>query len=649
MTHPRRTALALAALAVLVYANAAGNGFALDDEFVIVNNEGVHGIKRIPAAVSQPYWPGAPSRIGLFRPLTAVTFAIEWELWGPDPTPFHVTNFVLHALVTVLVFSLLLAIAGGGRGRLAPSLAGAAVGAAVFAVHPVHTEAVANVVGRAELLATAFVLAAAVLYIRGDLTRTRRRLWGGAVVIAVAYFLGLAAKEIAVMLPGLLLVVEAGRGLGRSEGGSMAAPPGEFPGHAARPVAGLGGYVARVQERWPIFLAASVALAAHLGIRAMVLGTAVGNDAAPFFQPLSVADRLLTAVAVWPHYLRLMVFPAELVADYSPGVLMPAHGFNLDVAAGILAGAVAALAVAVAWKRARTVALGVAFFGVAVLPVSNLVIPIGVLLAERTLYLPSVGLALAVSGAWGWIATERPGWRPAVGAVLGLAVVLGSARTWVRTPTWQSTETVMTTLAADHPESFRVQWTLAERLQAQGRTAEALERYALAAELLPSHYQLGLQYARALLGAGRLEEALAGFRTARQAAPELPDAHVFLMLALLQADRPTEAVAEGQEALRWLPTHRGVHHQLAVAFSRAGDYSAALDARRESISLGRERAAWLQFVHEAELLLRLDRPGPAAVALEHARGRAPDPAAVPSLDALARAIAADDPSVLPYR
>lgn len=638
MSRTRWTALAVALLAAAVYANSIPNGFALDDEFIIVNNERVHGIDRLPEAISEPYWPNAPGRIGLFRPLTTATFAVEWELWGHDPRPFHVTNVALHALASVLVFALLLAVLTRARhteadGDPAPATLAAAAGAAVFAVHPVHIEAVANVVGRAEVLAAVFVLAAALLYVAGDLTRTRRRLRAGAVVIAAAYFMGLASKEIAVTLPALLLVLEAGRGdVGRGGG----AP-------------GFRAYVGRVLERWPAYAASGAALVAYLVARSAALGTLVGNDTASFLQPLTGVERLMTAVSIWPEYLRLMVFPVDLAADYSPGVLMPVHEPGIELLAGLLVGLLAGLVVAATWRRARGVALGVVFFAVAVLPVSNLVVPIGVLLAERTLYLPSVGLALVVAGVWVWVSRERPRLRPLAGAALALFVILAGARTWTRVPTWRSTETVMATLAADHPESFRVQWLLAGQLQAGGRTVEALERYERAVELLPGHYQLEVQYATALLGAGRLDEAIGRFRIAVDAVPELPEGHVLLMVALLRADRAAEAVDAGRRALEWHAGHRGVHHQLALALTRTGDFQAALRARRESARLAGDRAAHLQFIHEAELLLRLGRPEEAATALAEARERAPDPVAVPTLEALAEAVETADTAVLPYR
>ncbi|MBW3553402.1 MAG: hypothetical protein KY466_07830, partial [Gemmatimonadetes bacterium] len=156
MTRLQIAAGAVALLAVLVYANAARNGFALDDEFIILRNDTVHGIDRVDDALSSPYWPGAPGRIAMYRPVTSASFALEWDLWGADrPGGYHITNVLLHAAVSVLVLLLLHTLAG-----LWPAVAGGAL----FAVHSVHVEAVANIVGRGELLAAAFFLAAVRLY-----------------------------------------------------------------------------------------------------------------------------------------------------------------------------------------------------------------------------------------------------------------------------------------------------------------------------------------------------------------------------------------------------------------------------------------------------------------------------------------------------
>ena len=608
-------AVAVAILAALVYANALQNGFALDDEFIILRNQTIQGFDRVDDdALTSPYWPGAPGRIAMYRPVTSASFALEWDLWGADrPAGYHFTNVLLHALVTVLVLLLLHALAG-----LRPAIAGAAL----FAVHPVHVEAVANIVGRGELLAAAFFLAAVLVYTRSGKSR------GAAAAIGVLYFLAVASKEIGVTLPLVLLIIEAVR-------------PGAM--------GGWQGWFRRSLERWPVYAAAALGLGGYLAARILVLDTALGNDPAPFLQGQGSAARIWTALAVWPEYARLLVYPRELVADYSPGVLSAHATFDAAVAAGVAVGLVAAALVALSWRRAPLVAAGVAWFAFVVLPVSNLFFPIGIMLAERTLYLPSVGLSLAVAGAGGLLLSRHSQASRLVALPAAVVLLLMAGRTWTRTPTWESSATVMADLAAEHPESFRVQWIVADRLLREGRREEGLARLRLALDMMPAHYQLRFQYGRALLDAGRMSEAAAQLDMARRLIPEHPEAPILLAAVLVRLERWEEALGVAEEAAARFPAHRGAWHQLALARGGAGDVAGALAARRVSLDLGGSSAHWLQWVHLAELHLRLGSPVPAEAALARARDAAPEGAAVPTPGELAAAIDGRGGAALPYR
>lgn len=616
----------MSVLAVAIYANAPANGFALDDEFILLNNERVHGVEHVLEAVTSPYWPGAPGRIGMYRPLTAASFAVEWELWGDRAAGYHVTNVLIHAAVTVLVFGLLLWLAG---------FEGALAGAAIFAVHPVHVEAVSNIVGRGELLAALFVLLACHVYLWSERApgEPRRERWG-ALAVGGCYFLALGAKEIAVTLPAALLLLE----LGRSD-------------------ATLRDLVRRIRDRWVTYAAMVLALIAYLTARTVVLSTALGNDPAPFLHDASGAVRVLTAISVWPEYLRLMIFPRELVSDYSPGVIMPATSLGIPVLAGLATALLLAVVTLLAWRRVRLVSLGIAWGVLVLLPVSNLFFAIGIMIAERTLYLPSVGLSIAVAGAvrLAWSAAANAGarasaWvRPALVAS-GLVILAAAGwRTWTRTPEWADSDTAIRALARDHPESFRVQWVLADRMRARGDREAAIERYADAVALMPAHYQLRFQFGTALLELGKLEEAAEQFDLARRFIPDYPDAHIYRVGALVALGRYEQAVAEGQAAVDILEPHRGLYHQLSLALGRTGRFDEAADMRRRALDLAGGRAHWNQWLHLAELEVRRGRSDSARRALASAREQAPAGASVPSVDALARAIETEDPAVLPYR
>src|SRR5262245_17116211 len=192
-----RGALLVVFLALTAYANSLGNGFAYDDEGILPQNPTVTSGDWV-GALGRSWWPAAAAGAGLYRPVTSASFALEWKLTGGSPTAFHAGDVLAHALVSLLVFALLL--------QLASPLA-AAAGGLLFAIHPLHTEAVANVVGRAELYAAAFYLLACLLYLKG-------RHWTGAshalrlLGLGALYFLSLGSKEIGVTLPGALLLLE---------------------------------------------------------------------------------------------------------------------------------------------------------------------------------------------------------------------------------------------------------------------------------------------------------------------------------------------------------------------------------------------------------------------------------------------------------
>ncbi|HSM03643.1 MAG TPA: hypothetical protein VK858_03440, partial [Longimicrobiales bacterium] len=352
--------LLVVAAAVLVYLNALPNGFTLDDRPIIVDNGTVHDLSNQVRIWLTPYWPGLVGlEAGLYRPLTIFAFAVQWALGGGDPLLFHGVSVLLHAGCSALVYALL---------RLWVGRFPALAGAGVFAVHPVHVEAVANVVGQAELLAALFVLAAVLLHAtrppEGPVSLGRTGL------IVACYGLAMLAKEHAVVLPALLVAVDVARGRARDVGAYLR-------GTAGTGVVLISAAAVYLTLRWAVLGGLSGEAPAHLG----------------FLQ--DPGTRIPTALALWPEYLRLLVAPRTLSFTYDPGVLPPATGFGAASAAGLLVlGVVLAL---VASRRAWPAAgLGAAWFLIGVLPVSNLLLPIGTVLAERTLYLPSVALALWV-------------------------------------------------------------------------------------------------------------------------------------------------------------------------------------------------------------------------------------------------------------
>ncbi|HVG43266.1 MAG TPA: hypothetical protein VM890_01010, partial [Longimicrobium sp.] len=272
----------VALLAVCVYALALRNGYAIDDEAIVLRNPVVHGFGNLRELLLGPYWQKSGDA---YRPVTLVSFALDWTLFGGSPAASHAVNVLLHAAVAVLVAALVRRL-GGGTGP-------AAAAGAVFAVHPVHVEAVANLVGRSELLAALFVMAACHAYLRGP-----PRSAGRIAALSALYLLGLGAKEIAVTLPVLLLVLDALRGRGERVGPR-----------------------ALLARNAPLLAALAGTLLVYLALRVNASGGVLGVGAAPYLAGISTADRLATGVGLFPEYARLLLWPRSLSADWGPGLL----------------------------------------------------------------------------------------------------------------------------------------------------------------------------------------------------------------------------------------------------------------------------------------------------------------------------------------
>ncbi len=547
-------ALVLSACAV-AYANALRNGFAYDDLPIIVESDRVHQLHGLARLLWTPYWETFGRELGLYRPLAILGFALQWGAAGGAPWLFHLVNLALHAAVCVAVLLLLV--------RFVDARA-AVFGAVLFAVHPLHTEVVANVVGQAELWATLAVVSACVLWA----SRPHGRVGAGrALAMAALYLLGLAGKESAIVLPGLLPLLDVAQGRHRERG------VGTWLRDAAPAVVSLGA-----------------AAAAYLGARVAVLGHVTGGGMAPALPYLARPEtRFLSALRAWPEYLRLLVWPADLSADYSPGVVLPVEHLTSMAALGA-AILVTTVAASLLLPRRPRIGLPAAWFLVAVLPVSNLLFPIGVLLAERTLYLPSVAAALAaafVADALMARATSSPRGardRIALTAMAALLIALAAVRTARRNPAWRDNDALRETLMRDHPQSYRAQWLAAVQATQKGERANAEEHWLLASRIWPWDQQLLTDYGAFKDRVGDRQGAIRLLERARALRAGVPRTEAALGLAYFRVGRWSEA-ADAFDAAEGVTAPSVAYVRLRIqADIQSGRFDAAARLAREALT-----------------------------------------------------------------
>ncbi|HET7630813.1 MAG TPA: hypothetical protein VFK16_00720 [Gemmatimonadaceae bacterium] len=441
-------------LALAASATGLRNQFAYDDVDMIQMDARVHTLAHWWHLFAQSYW--APTWGGDgYRPLTVIGFAVQWAVGHGTPLIYHIVNVTLYVALCVAVFWLMV----GVLPRVPAWIA-----AALFAVHPVHVEAVGNVVGQSELTTGLLLVLAMGIYIHG-----RRRgplpAWKQ-VAIVVLYGLAMLFKEHGITLVALVVLAE------------ITVVPD------ARPLR-----VRLVQLR--PFLLGMVAMAlAYLWARGVVLsgGLAGFHPYAPFQGlHLSTSDRILTMIGLSPQWLRLFYWPAHLATEYAPRYVTIAQGVELWELPGLLL-IVSTLGLFFATlRKAPLAAFGIGWVIIALSPVSNFLLPAGFLIAERTLLFPSVG-AMLLLGALipyfhDWLASRRVAWVLGV-AVAGL-LVAGAWRSAMRQRVWYDNETLMTQMVKDTPDSYRAHFMLGSWYMDTKRSPQGNAEYRKAMLLFP--------------------------------------------------------------------------------------------------------------------------------------------------------------------
>ncbi len=537
--RPWLWALLVGGAAFVTYVPSLANGFAEDDVIYIEADERIRTWTSLPELLFEPYWTETPPQRSPYRPVTTLSYLMSWQIGGGNALAFHLMNVLAHVAATLLLMSVLT--------RLGISAAVASLSSLVFAVHPVHVEAVANIVGRADVLMALFCLVGVRVWLATNIPA-----WARLFGVAFAYLLAIGAKENGYVLPLLILLVELIR------------PQLQVLDHPSEPGSAVPGGVrstarslaTRAWVCWPVLAAMTLVLAGYLRVRTAVLGAIVHLDVAAYIAMLPPGMRQTTAVANLTEAARLLVFPSDLSADYGPGVLNPASIGDPRFWSGVVLCLCLAALIAVAGRRRPAgpwVMLGCAWIVVSYILLTNLVVPLPMWLAERTLYLPSVGVSLLLVAALEEARLHRgPGVLRVLSIALAVLVCVGSWHSWHSSKVWRSTDTLYADHVERHPESFRAQWWAGRKLVEAGNIDQGLLWLGRAVELNPNGVRSTLEYARALLLAGRSAEAEALMRPIPHQLD--PSVSVYLAQSLIFQDRHEEALRAVTRGLERFPS-----------------------------------------------------------------------------------------------
>jgi hypothetical protein len=499
----RRELVLVFVAAVALYIPTVNYGFVQDDRAIVASNPGAHAIGAALRAFDDPYWP-RETGAGLYRPMTILSYAIDWTVSGGRPGWVHIMNALWHGVATVLLVLLL--------GRWLPPLGAAAAGL-VFAWHPVHVEAVASLVGRAELLAAVGILAAVLAARRGQ--------WAVAVLCAA---LAMFSKEHGV-ITGVVILLDKW-----------------LQGSEERPYP-KGFWIA-------LALVTSGFLAAWFAV-----GWVGESDQAAVFYQRGAWGRLAIALPAVLRAVLLLIWPASLSVDYNPQVLPAREGISIPAVLGLVVALGIPALVLWSRRRAPSIAFAAGVAGLSYVPTANIFFSAGVILAERNLYLAVMLPAVCVGWATTWLAARR-GLRPAVVAVTVVAMVSGG-RSAARLPAWRDNRSQLSTLLADHPESYRAHGSAAAVLAGLGDTAGARREYRIADSLFPGDAYLNGARAIFLIGIGDTAAAvpLVG-RGKRSSVGQRMTLRAAFLLELARGQRARAAALADSATKRWAGEQR---------------------------------------------------------------------------------------------
>ena len=492
------------------------NQFAQDDVPLVQDDLRVRQLTAPIPILTGTYWP-PPHGEFLYRPLTTATLAIQWALGGGAPIAFRIGSYLLYAATAVALFLF-------ASSLLSPVTAFAV--ALLFAAHPVHVEAVALAVNQAEIWVGLLAILMTATYLRQRRTGwIRARGWAA---LAAYYLAACLLKENALVIPGIL----------------MAAEILLVPGPRLQD---------RVRHLWRGYAAVIAVGLAFMLLRTAVVGDVAGTFAAEALAGQGIGGRILTMLQVVPEWLRLMVWPAHLRGDYSPGIIEQATAWGMSQTLGALILAGAMVLGALLYRQHRTVTFGMLWFAIGVFPVSNILIPTGIVLAERTLFLPSIGFLLMAGGLAEYLLTPRLASRRVRAAVLVGTVALvaaGSVRsgmrhTVYRDQAWYWAQTV----EFDAPLSYRAHLAFAQLLFGSGLEARSILHYQTAMALYPPAWWIRNNLADQFRAKGRCDPALDLYAESLRIDPDQSGARASRIACYLHLGQYQLAREEAEAAL----------------------------------------------------------------------------------------------------
>ncbi len=531
----KRSILLIFFITIIVYSNSLGGEFAYDDEYFVVKNINIRNLENIPSFFINPSAVAfAKLSEDVYRPITTLSYTLDYFFWRLDTFGYHLANVLFHSFNAILLFLFLNAVLGNISIALLASL--------FFACHPVQTEVVSWISGRSSVLFLFFYLSALIFYVR-FLKESKNIYFAYSLVL---FALSLFSKEMAATLPLILIIHDA-----------------HFP------------IKERIRNKiyryMPYFmLAIFFVLTRSLVLKKISQCSWWGGS--PYYTFLTMSRVLI-------EYIKLLIAPLKLCAFYFIDISKSITETRVLGSLAVLLLLLSALPII--FKRSRKASFSIWWFFITLLPVSN-IIPLKALMAERFLYLPSIGFCILLA-----IFIEKIGrmkFKPfakrekiITGLIAATIILLYSLRTMVRNEDWKDAVSISKSIIKVSPLN---PWGYTSL----GTAYLGKEYYEEAAKALKKAVSLSMDYASpknalgfCYLQMGKYEDAVMMLREAARLDPGNLETMNSLGVTYGNMKKYDEAIKEFEASIKIDPTFVSAYINLGTVYEQRSEYEKALE------------------------------------------------------------------------
>ncbi len=556
--RPWLNGLLIAAMAFVLYANTLKHSYVLDDITVVTENHFVQmGVKGIPTILRTSYWMGysGSNELG-YRPLSLVMLAVEWQLSPGNPFLNHLVNVLLYAFTGFILYLTLRRLFPNNNPFI-PFVA-----TLLFVAHPLHTEVVANIKSRDEILSFLFSVCSLYFLVRHMRVPKNKML----IASLLFFFLAIISKENAITVFGIVPLV----------------------------IYFFSGITTKKNLTITALFGATILF--YIALRLLLPEGFTFRKGMPLGDNTLVASpdtlsRLPTAVNILGRYLLLLIFPHPLISDYSYNQIPVVNWSNTGTLLAIAAYLFLIVFAIKTLKQKSLLSFSILYFLITLSIVSNIFFLVGATMAERFLYMPSLGFCIAVA-----CLVSRMKKLIAV-ALVSTVFILYSFKTFSRNQDWKNNYTLFFKDVQSAPNSCKLQYyysvAIIDKLQATPHDADyqkqiaqdAIDHLQKTLSIWPHYVEAREQLGYAYYLHGDIEKAKATYLNAQEHGSHNPKLYNNYAVAFIETNEPHKAVPLLKKAIAQNPEYPEALNNLGSAYVRIGKWDEAVVVLQKAIAL----------------------------------------------------------------